>query len=82
VTGACLQDTGVKAAARAQQEKDKQLAKLLSHVRVYLPNRERPGPFQNSDQYVLTKLAVVFQVTTVNRHVPSVACRPVKLWHT
>lgn len=45
-----LQDSGIKAAAKAQQEKDKQLANLLSYVRVYLPNRDRPGPFQNSDQ--------------------------------
>lgn len=50
------QDSGIKAAARVQQTKDKQLAELLSHVRVYLPNRDRPGPFQNSDQYGFYRL--------------------------
>lgn len=45
-----VQDTGVKAALALQQEKDTALAKLLALVRIYLPNRDRPGTFMNSDQ--------------------------------
>ena len=47
---AFLQDAGVKTALKAQQEKDKALATHLALVRVYLPNRDRPGPFRHSDQ--------------------------------
>ena len=45
-----VQGAGIMAAQKAQQEKDKALATLLARVRVYLPNRDRPGPFKNSDQ--------------------------------
>ena len=44
--------SGMLAAQKAQQEKDKALANLLALVRIYLPNRDRPGPFKHSDQYV------------------------------
>lgn len=45
-----IKDGGLKAAQKRQQTKDQALADLLALVREYLPNRNRAGPFRNSDQ--------------------------------
>lgn len=53
VQGGRDDDQGQKAALKQQRDRDRTLSAHLALVRVYLPNRDRPGSFKNSDQCVL-----------------------------